>query len=42
VDEVVYGTKGEPEVLVAGGTEHARPGSTAAAPEPTPVAVGAE
>ena len=23
VDEVVYGAKGEPEVVVAGGTEHA-------------------
>jgi hypothetical protein len=25
VDEVIFGTKGEPEVLIAGGTEHARP-----------------
>jgi acyl transferase domain-containing protein len=32
VDEVVFGTKGEPEVLIAGGTEHARP-KAAAAPE---------
>jgi NAD(P)-dependent dehydrogenase (short-subunit alcohol dehydrogenase family) len=40
VDEVVYGAKGEPEVIVAGGTEHAaRPGRAAAA-EPA-VAVGA-
>jgi hypothetical protein len=23
VDEVIFGTKGEPEVVVAGGTEHA-------------------
>ncbi|MDB5306283.1 MAG: Phenolphthiocerol synthesis polyketide synthase type Pks15/1 [Gemmataceae bacterium] len=41
VDEVVYGTKGEPEVLIAGGTEHAaRPAG--AAPAQAPVAVGAE
>ncbi|WP_439622588.1 SDR family NAD(P)-dependent oxidoreductase [Gemmata sp.] len=32
VDEVVFGAKGEPEVLIAGGTEHARP-KAAAAPE---------
>jgi NAD(P)-dependent dehydrogenase (short-subunit alcohol dehydrogenase family) len=35
VDEVVFGTKGEPEVLVAGGTEQAaRPGRAAAAQAP--------
>jgi NAD(P)-dependent dehydrogenase (short-subunit alcohol dehydrogenase family) len=38
VDEVIFGTKGEPEVLIAGGNEQAaRPGKTA-----EPVAVGAE
>jgi len=37
VDEVIYGAKGEPEVLIAGGTEHARPGAAATA---EPVAVG--
>ncbi|MCE9563600.1 MAG: acyltransferase domain-containing protein [Planctomycetes bacterium] len=41
VDEVIYGTKGEPEVLIAGGTEHARPGA-AAASTAEPVAVGAQ
>ena len=42
VDEVIYGTKGEPEVVVAGGTEHAaRPGAAPAA-DREPVAVGAE
>ena len=43
VDEVVFGAKGEPEVLVAGGTELApRGGRPAAAAEPARVAVGAE
>ena len=37
VDEVIFGAKGEPEVLIAGGTEHARPGAAATA---EPVAVG--
>lgn len=33
VDEVVFGAKGEPEVVVAGGTEHAgRPAKAASAP----------
>jgi hypothetical protein len=37
VDEVVYGGKGEPEVVVAGGTEQpARPSRTAIA-EPATV-----
>lgn len=41
VDEVIYGAKGEPEVVVAGGTEQAaRPGRVA--PAEAPVAVGAE
>jgi acyl transferase domain-containing protein/NAD(P)H-dependent flavin oxidoreductase YrpB (nitropropane dioxygenase family)/NAD(P)-dependent dehydrogenase (short-subunit alcohol dehydrogenase family)/acyl carrier protein len=41
VDEVIYGTKGEPEVVVAGGTEQAaRPQRTAAPAEA--VAVAAE
>ncbi|MBN9523075.1 SDR family oxidoreductase, partial [bacterium] len=41
VDEVVFGAKGEPEVVVAGGTEHAgRPGKAASQPELA--AVGAE
>jgi acyl transferase domain-containing protein/NAD(P)H-dependent flavin oxidoreductase YrpB (nitropropane dioxygenase family)/acyl carrier protein len=41
VDELVYGSKGEPEVVIAGGTERAaRPARTAPAAEP--VAVGAE
>ncbi|MBA4191555.1 MAG: polyketide synthase [Planctomycetaceae bacterium] len=31
VDEVIFGAKGEPEVLIAGGTEHARPGAAATA-----------
>ena len=38
VDEVIFGNKGEPEVLVAGGSEAA---STVARPE-APVAVGAK
>ena len=39
VDEVIFGSKGEPEVLVAGGTEQAAaPARTAAK---APVAVGA-
>ena len=41
VDEVVYGLKGEPEVVVAGGTEQAARPARAAAAE-APVAVGAE
>jgi hypothetical protein len=42
VDEVVYGVKGEPEVVVAGGTEQAaRPARTAAAAK-EPVAAGVE
>ena len=42
VDEVILGAKGEPEVVVAGGTEHAgRPGK-AAATEPELAAAGVE
>jgi hypothetical protein len=34
IDEIVYGSKGEPEVLIAGGTEQpARPSRTAKAEE---------
>jgi NAD(P)-dependent dehydrogenase (short-subunit alcohol dehydrogenase family) len=41
VDEIVFGPKGQPEVLVAGGSEQAaRPGRTAGAKEPQ--TVGAE
>ena len=39
VDEVIFGSKGEPEVLVAGGSEAASPARTAAVE--APVAVGA-
>jgi NAD(P)-dependent dehydrogenase (short-subunit alcohol dehydrogenase family) len=38
VDEVIFGAKGEPEVVVAGGTEHAPKARTGA----QPVAVGAD
>jgi NAD(P)-dependent dehydrogenase (short-subunit alcohol dehydrogenase family) len=41
VDEVVYGTKGEPEVIVAGGTELAAR-TPKSAPVADPVGVGAE
>jgi hypothetical protein len=41
VDEVVYGAKGEPEVLVAGGSEQAARPVRRTASE-TPAAVGAE
>ena len=41
VDEVVFGTKGEPEVLVAGGTEHApKPARPSAPGESSPVPTG--
>jgi NAD(P)-dependent dehydrogenase (short-subunit alcohol dehydrogenase family) len=43
VDEVVYGTKGEPEVVVAGGNEQAaKPGRAARTGDRTPAAVGVE
>ena len=43
VDEVAYGTKGEPEVVVAGGTEQsARPGRAASTGGRTPATVGVE
>jgi hypothetical protein len=43
VDEVVYGTKGEPEVVVAGGNEQAaKPGRAARTGDRTPATVGVE
>lgn len=43
IDEVVFGTKGEPEVLVAGGTEQAaRPGQTTSPQDARLQPVGAE
>ena len=42
VDEVVYGTKGEPEVLVAGGTENPAARGGKAAVQPEAVAAGAQ
>jgi hypothetical protein len=40
VDEVIFGAKGEPEVLVAGGSERTA-ATTASAKHEAPVAVGA-
>lgn len=40
VDEVIYGAKGEPEVLVAGGSE--RTAASTVGTKPEPVAVGAD